>query len=102
MRQMFGALMVATAMTLIACGGGEHGGGPADSGVGVKECDDYIAAFHACLPKLPEAGRDTLNKALDAQTEGFKQTAATPEGKSSLVGTCNTLLENLKKNPACQ
>lgn len=105
MRHMLGALMVAAAMTLAACGGGgDHAGdaAPAAGGIGVKECDDYVAAFEACLPKLPEEGRDTLKKALDAQRDGFKQTASTPEGKASLASTCTTLLENLKKNPACQ
>jgi hypothetical protein len=105
MRQTLGVLVVAAAMALAGCGGGDGGGAgaPAAKGeIGVKECDDYVAAIEACIPKLPEAGRDTLQKALAAQKEGFKQTAATAEGKSSLVGTCTTLHENLKKNPACQ
>lgn len=104
MRHTLSALMMATTLALAGCGGGGEGGSaPATGGgIGVKECDDYIAFFDTCLPKLPEAGRDTLQKALDAQKEGFKQTAATPEGKTSLAGTCATLLDNLKKNPACQ
>lgn len=102
MRHTLGVLVVGAAMALAGCGGGGGGAGaPAGGEIGVKECDDYVAAFEACIPKLPEAGRETLKKALDSQKEGFKQTAATAEGKSSLVGTCTTLLDNLKKNPDC-
>jgi hypothetical protein len=100
MRHIFGALVVTMAVALAGCGGG-GGSAPAD-GIGVKECDDYIAAFEACLPKLPEAGREPLKNALETQKKGFKETAATAEGKASLSGTCTTLLTNLKSNPQCQ
>jgi hypothetical protein len=101
MGRVIGAVLVTVGLALAGCGG-DGGGAPAGGETGVKECDEYVASFERCLPKLPEGSRDALKKALDAQLDGFKKTAQTPEGKTSLGGTCTTLLENLKKNPACQ
>lgn len=101
MRHVFSGLVVTMALALAACGGGGGGSASGDA-IGVKECDDYVAAFEACLPKLPEAGREALKTALETQKKGFKETAATAEGKASLVGTCTTLMTNLKSNPQCQ
>jgi hypothetical protein len=101
MGRMIGAVLVTVGLALAGCGG-DGGGRPGGGEIGVKECDEYFAAFERCLPKLPEDTREALKKAVDAQREGFKRTAQTAEGKTSLVGTCTTALENLRKNPACQ
>jgi hypothetical protein len=101
MGRVIGAVLVTVGLALAGCGG-DGGGAPAGGETGVKECDEYVATFERCLPKLPEGAREALKKAVYAQREGFKQTAQTAEGKTSLVGTCTTALENLKKNPACQ
>ena len=101
MGRVIGAVLVTVGLALAGCGG-DGGGAPAGGETGVKECDEYFAAFERCLPKLPEAGRDALKKAVGSQRAGFKQTAQTAEGKTSLIGTCTTMLENLQKNPACR
>jgi hypothetical protein len=70
---------------------------------GVAECDEYIQKYEACLTtiaaKAPQAEAG-LKTAFEAQRNGFKAAASTPQGKAALSGQCKTFIETAKKSTA--
>jgi hypothetical protein len=70
---------------------------------GVPECDEYIKKFEACLTtigaKAPQAAPG-LKAGFDAQRNGFKVAASTPQGKTILAGQCKTYIEEAKTRTA--
>ena len=72
---------------------------PAADKIGVPECDEYVAKYEACIfDKVPEAQRAILKTSFEAQRKGFKDAAATPQGKSGLAATCKQMLETAKSS----
>ena len=72
---------------------------PAGDSVGVPECDEYITKYEACLTKIAKAApqvEPTLKSSFEAQRNGFKSAAATPQGKATLASTCKTAIETAK------
>lgn len=64
---------------------------------GVAECDDYLRKWDACLAtKITGEAHEQVKVALDATREGWKRTAATPEGKSGLAAACREAAELAK------
>jgi hypothetical protein len=64
---------------------------------GVKECDDYLAKYVACVDsKVPEAARAALRQSLDQTKAQWKQAAATPQGKDALATACRQMTETAK------
>jgi hypothetical protein len=58
---------------------------------GVKECDDYVQKYLACVDsKVPEAARSMVRQSLDQAKAQWKQAASTPQGKASLASGCKT------------
>jgi hypothetical protein len=76
---------------------------PAGDTVGVAECDEYIKKYEACLTKIaakaPQA-EAPLKAAFQAQRDGFKKGAETPQGKAALATGCKQALDSAKSNPA--
>jgi hypothetical protein len=74
----------------------------ADS-VGVPECDEYIKKYEACLTtiaaKAPQVAPG-LKTGLEAQRNGFKQAASTPQGKATLATACTQAMDATKKSTA--
>jgi hypothetical protein len=72
---------------------------PAGDSVGVAECDEYIKKYEACLTKIAAnapAAQGPLKQAFEAQRNGFKSAASTPQGKATLVSTCKQAIETAK------
>ena len=64
---------------------------------GVKECDEYIAKYSACVSaKAPEASRAAMAQALDQSKAAWKAAASTPEGRQSLAAMCTQALTAAK------
>jgi len=72
---------------------------PAGDSVGVAECDEYIKKYEACLTKIaakaPQA-EGPLKTAFQAQRDGFKKAAETPQGKATLATACKQATETAK------
>ena len=65
--------------------------------IGVPECDEYIAAYDACVSgKVPEAQRAQFNAGLTQWRSSWKKLAETPQGKATLPGICKTQLDTAK------
>ena len=102
------SLSLAAALVAAACGGGTEPAPPpqkaaappvtaaarppaavADGDFGVKECDDYIRKYLACVDsKVPEAARAMVRQGLEQTRTSWKQAASTPEGRSGLASAC--------------
>jgi hypothetical protein len=65
--------------------------------VGVAECDAFIEAYEACVNnKVPEAMRAQFNSGLAQWRKGWRDLAANPQTKPTLVQACKTQLETAK------
>lgn len=73
----------------------------ADGEFGVKECDDYIRNYLACVDsKVPEAARAMVRQSLDQAKVQWKQAAATPQGKASLASGCKAANDAARQSMA--
>ena len=70
---------------------------------GVPECDEYITKYEACLTeiakKAPQA-EPGLKSSFEAQRNGFKAAASTPQGKTMLATQCKGFIDTAKKSTA--
>lgn len=63
--------------------------------IGIPECDDYIAKYEACTPKVPEAGRAAYKNSLDQVRASWKKLAADPATRGSLAAACKQATEQV-------
>lgn len=70
--------------------------------IGVKECDDYIAKYSACIAKMPGAAKETAEKGFKTQKDAWRAAAATPQGKEGLKTGCKMALDSLAQNALCK
>jgi hypothetical protein len=80
-----------------AASGGGGGGG--DS-IGIKECDDYIAAWNNCYkdPTMKAAAKP----AFDQVKTQWAQQAKDPQQKAGLQMACKAAADSLKQSGACK
>jgi len=60
--------------------------------IGIAECDEYIAKYEACTPKVPEAGRAAYKSGLDQTRASWKKLADNPQTKGALAAACKQAL----------
>jgi curli biogenesis system outer membrane secretion channel CsgG len=60
--------------------------------IGIAECDEYIAKYEACTPKVPEVGRAAYKSGLDQTRASWKKLADNPQTKASLAAACKQAL----------
>jgi hypothetical protein len=78
---------------------------PAGDKIGIAECDDYIAKYEACTPKVPEAGRAAYKSGLDSTRASWKKLADNPQTKGALAAACKQALQTAEatwKGYGCQ
>ncbi|MCM3869636.1 MAG: hypothetical protein ND895_02910 [Pyrinomonadaceae bacterium] len=67
------------------------------TGIGVPECDDYLAKYDACISnKVPEAARAQYKGTLEQVRSSWKQLAGNPATKASLAQACKTATEQAR------
>jgi len=65
--------------------------------IGVPECDEYIAAYDACVSgKVPEVARAQYKTALDQMRTSWKKLADNPQTKPSLAAACKQATEQAR------
>jgi hypothetical protein len=65
--------------------------------IGVAECDDFITKYEACVTgKVPAAQQATFKSSIEQWRSSWKQLAANPTTKATLVNVCKTQLESAK------
>ncbi len=61
----------------------------AEDRVGIKECDDYIDQYQACLnEKVPKEARDSLAASLSQMRTAWKAAATNAGSKEVLAQAC--------------
>ena len=70
-----------------------------DSGgkIGVPECDEFLAAYDACVSKnVPDTARAQYKAALAGWRNAWRNAASTPQGKAGLAKTCKSVIEQTR------
>jgi hypothetical protein len=72
---------------------------PATAGekIGVPECDEFIAAYDACVSsKVPEAARAQYKTAIEQWRSSWSKLAANPNTKATLAAACKQSAESAR------
>jgi hypothetical protein len=65
--------------------------------IGVPECDDFIAAYDACVTsKVPEVARAQYKASIEQWRSGWKKLADNPQTKPTLVAACKQTVEQAR------
>ncbi|HWN10623.1 MAG TPA: hypothetical protein VNO50_15395 [Pyrinomonadaceae bacterium] len=65
--------------------------------IGVPECDDFIAAYDACVTgKVPEVARAQYKASIEQWRTSWRQLAANPNTKATLAGVCKQSAEQAR------
>jgi hypothetical protein len=65
--------------------------------IGVADCDNFIAAYDACVSsKVPEATRAQFKTSIEQWRTSWRQLAANPNTKATLAGVCKQAAEQAK------
>jgi hypothetical protein len=65
--------------------------------IGVPECDDFIAAYDACVSdKVPEAARAQYKTAIAQWRSSWSKLAENPQTKASLAAACKQSAESAR------
>ena len=69
-----------------------------DSGekIGVPDCDEFLAAYDACISKMPEVARAQYKAAVASWRTAWRNAASTPQGKAGLAKTCKSVIEQTR------
>ena len=65
--------------------------------IGVPECDEFIAAYDACVSgKVPEAARAQYKASIEQWRSSWKKLAANPATKATLAAACKQSAESAR------
>jgi hypothetical protein len=65
--------------------------------IGIAECDQFIAAYEACVTsKVPAEARAQYNTALNQWRSSWRQLAANPQTKGTLGTACKQAIEQAR------
>jgi hypothetical protein len=65
--------------------------------IGVPECDEFIAAYDACVSsKVPEVARAQYKTAVDQWRASWKKLAGNPATKGTLAAACKQSAETAR------
>lgn len=65
--------------------------------IGIPECDTYMTKYRECIEtKAPDMVKDALRQSFDEATKAWKQAAATPAARETLVQGCKQANEAAK------
>jgi hypothetical protein len=65
--------------------------------IGVPECDDFIAAYDACVSgKVPEVARAQYKTAIEQWRTSWKKLAENPNTKGTLAAACKQSAEQAR------
>lgn len=65
--------------------------------IGIAECDDFLAAYDACVTgKVPEAARAQYTATIEQWRTSWKKLAENPQTRSSLAAACRQSAEQAR------
>ena len=70
---------------------------PSGDKIGIAECDDFLAAYDACVTgKVPEAARAQYKASIEQWRSSWKKLAGNPETRASLAAACKQSAEQAR------
>ena len=70
---------------------------PTGDKIGIAECDDFLAAYEACVTgKVPEAARAQYKAGLEQWRTSWKKLAENPQTRASLAAACKQSAEQAR------
>ena len=70
---------------------------PAGDKIGVPECDDFIAAYDACVSsKVPEAARAQYKSSIEQWRSSWRKLSENPQTRASLAAACKQSAESAR------
>ena len=63
------------------------------TGVGVPECDDFLAKYDSCASKVPEMARAQYENTGKQMRDQWKKLADNPQTRGSLAAACKQAVE---------
>lgn len=70
---------------------------PSGDKIGVPECDDFIAAYDACVSsKVPETARAQYKSAIEQWRTSWRKLAENPNTKATLAQACKQSAEQAR------
>jgi hypothetical protein len=67
--------------------------------IGIPECDDFLAKYEACISgKVPEAARAQYKTTIEQWRKSWRDLAANPQTKPTLVQACKTSADSAKES----
>jgi hypothetical protein len=70
---------------------------PAGEKIGVPECDDFIAAYDACVSsKVPEVARAQYKSSIEQWRSSWRKLAENPQTKATLAAACKQSAESAR------
>lgn len=65
--------------------------------IGVPECDEFIAAYDACVSdKVPEVARAQYKASIEQWRSSWRKLAENPQTKATLAATCKQSAEQAR------
>src|ERR1700674_678596 len=65
--------------------------------IGVPECDEFIAAYDACVSgKVPEVARAQYKASVEQWRKSWRQLAANPKTRATLAQACKQAAESAR------
>jgi len=65
--------------------------------IGVPECDEFIAAYDACISKhVPATAQATYKASIEQWRDSWRKAAANPTTKAALASQCKQIAEQQK------
>lgn len=72
------------------------------TGIGVPECDEYVARMRVCIEKAPAEERDAREKSVDEIEKNWKSQAGSTDSKERMTTACRSALAEFQKSPGCE
>lgn len=70
---------------------------PGGDKIGIAECDDFLAAYDACVSnKVPEVARAQYKTTIEQWRSSWKKLAGNPETRASLAAACKQSAEQAR------
>lgn len=98
--------IVCSIVLLSACGGGDPPAAPTssdaalpetvagDGATGVRECDEFLERYEACLSQVPPEARGGMQAALETWRATWTTMARSPTTRGNLAPICARTAEN--------
>jgi hypothetical protein len=64
--------------------------------IGVRECDDYVAKYEACLAKMGPAAKAKSEPSFRAEAASLKEAAADPAAARTLALSCRMSMDAIR------